>query len=236
MSLTPSQEIFILLEDEKEVPLYRLNRWGRQARGVLAKLKNQGCILKEKKDDDIYYKITDKGEKSIDKLLKPLKQTGKWDGRWRLVMFNIPEAKRNLRDRIRRSLVKLGMGILQPSVWISPNDIKDEIEETKKKLNLENTLKYFEVTRNTSLDRTILEKSWNLPELEDEYRQFNFKSERILRNIDNDRPSRYTAKKLIFEYALILQKDPIIPWEFRNKDEVRRKAQELYLKLREYVT
>lgn len=236
MNLTPSQEILVLLEHEKQVPLYRLNRWGRQARGVLAKLTHQGWAMKEKKDDDIYYKITGKGEKAMDKLLRPLKQTGTWDGRWRLVMFNIPETRRDLRDRIRRSFVKLGMGILQPSVWISPNDIKDEIEEMQGKLNLKNTLKYFEVTRNSSLDRSILGKSWNLPQLEDEYRQFNFKTERILKNIDKNSLSSYSAKKLIFEYALILRNDPILPWEFRQKDELRRQAHELYSKLRGYVT
>src|SRR3990167_5715390 len=151
MFLSPMQEIFILLEDEKEVPLYRLNRWGRQARGALAKLKNLQWAERSRRDDEIYYRITEKGEKVIDKMLSPLKVTGKWDGRWRLVLFNIPEVNRSLRDKIRQGLKRLGMGILQPSVWISPNDVREEIEELKARLNLTNSLKYFEVSRNKSL-------------------------------------------------------------------------------------
>lgn len=235
MSLSPLQEIFILLEDEKEVPLFRLNRWGRQTRGVLAKLKNYGWTAKKNNADEASYIITEKGEKEFDRVLKPLKETGKWDGRWRLVIFNVPETKRDIRDRIRRGLSKLGMGILQPSVWISPKDIKNEIENLRKRLNLTNTLKYFEVTRNNSLDKTIIEKSWNLPGLEDDYKKFNFNAERILKNIDKDPNPRFTAKKQIFQYALILQQDPILPWEFRKADPLRQKAHEIYLELRSHI-
>ncbi len=235
MSLSPLQEIFILLEDEKKVPLYRLNRWGKQTRGVLAKLKNYGWTDKKLIDGEPHYIITTEGEKEFDRVLKNLKETGNWDGRWRLVIFNVPETKRDLRDRIRRALGLLGMGILQPSVWISPKDIKNEVANIRTRLKLENTLKFFEVSRNAALDKTIIEKSWKLADIEDDYKKFNFNAERILKVLDKDPNPRFTAKKFIFQYALILQKDPILPWEFREKDTLRKLAHELYLKLRGYV-
>lgn len=235
MALTPLQEIFVLLEDEKEVPLFRLNRWGKQARGVIAKLKKYGWITRINTNDDILYKITEKGEKAADKILAPLKHTGNWDGRWRLVMFDIPESKRDVRDKLRRSLSNLGMGILQASVWISPNDIRKDVTEITERLDLGTTLKFFEVTRNSTLDKTIIETSWNLPELEDTYKSYILRSERILKSIDKDPNVRFTTKKLILEYATILQKDPILPWEFREKDILRKTAHQLYLKLRTFV-
>lgn len=235
MPLSPMQEIFILLEDEKEVPLYRLNRWGRQARGVLAKLKKLGWATKVINSGESYYRITEKGEKAIDRILKPLKSGGSWDGRWRLVMFDIPESKRGLRDRLRRDLAKLGLGILQASVWISPNDIKDDIAKLSEKYDIGPSLKFFEVARNQNLDKTIIEKSWNLPELSDAYKKFNFQAERILKTIDRDPNQKFTAKKLIFEFALIKQKDPFLPVEFRDQDTLRKKAQELYQLLRAYI-
>ncbi len=235
MALTPLQEIFVLLEDEKEVPLFRLNRWGKQARGVISKLKKYDWITKVDGKDETFYKITEKGEKAVDKLLAPLKTTGKWDGRWRLVMFDIPESKRDVRDKLRRSLSKLGMGILQASVWISPNDIRKDITETVERLNLGTTLKCFEVTRNSTLDKTIIEKSWNLPELDDNYKSYILRSERILKSINKSPNARFTAKKLIFEYASILQKDPILPWEFRQNDNLRKRAHEVYQNLRKFA-
>ncbi len=235
MTLMPMQEIFILLEDEKEVPLFRLNRWGKKTRGVLAKLKRMGWIEKSERNNEVNYKITQKGEREFDKVLRPLKLTGKWDGRWRLVMFDVPETKRDVRDRLRRALVKMGLGILQASVWISPHDIKKEVEDIGKRLNLENSIRYFEVSRNPNLDRTIIEKSWNLPEISDAYRKFNFGVERYLRIADKVNNQRFAAKKLIYEYALILQKDPIMPVEFRDKDEIRKNAHKNYLKIRDLI-
>lgn len=235
MALLPMQEIFILLEDEKKVPLYRLNRWGKQARGVLAKLTKLAWVEKFIDSGEIYYRITQKGEKAVDKLLSPLKASGKWDGRWRLVMFDIPEKKRAVRDQLRRDLAKLGLGILQASVWISPNDIKAEIEKMSVKYGLEKSLRFFEMSRNENLDKTIIEKSWNLPELTDAYKKFNFQTERLLKNIGRDPNPKFAAKKMVFELALIMQQDPYLPIEFRNKDLLRNKTNELYKELRSYI-
>ncbi len=215
-----------------------MNRWGRQTRGVLAKLKKLGWAEKIQKDNEIYYRITPKGEKEFDKILKPLKIVGTWDGLWRLVIFNIPENKRDVRDRLRRALSKLGLGILQSSVWISPNDIKKDIAEIGTRLGLSHSLRFFEVTRNKSLDKTIIEKSWNLPELLDLYKKFNLEVTRVLKTVTKSSQSsspNFALKKLIFEYALILQKDPILPQEFREKDNLRKKAHEYYLELKKQL-
>jgi phenylacetic acid degradation operon negative regulatory protein len=52
-----------------------------------------------------------------------------WDGRWRLVIFDIPESKNKLRVRLRRSLQEQHFGYLQNSVWITPDPI-DEFSVT----------------------------------------------------------------------------------------------------------
>jgi DNA-binding transcriptional regulator PaaX len=44
----------------------------------------------------------------------------KWDGRWRLVLFDIPETKRSLRDYARAVLKRLGCKEFQRSTWIYP--------------------------------------------------------------------------------------------------------------------
>lgn len=52
-----------------------------------------------------------------------------WDGKWRMVIFDIPEEKRAQRDFLRRQLKWLGFKELQKSVWIFPYDIKRDFEE-----------------------------------------------------------------------------------------------------------
>lgn len=229
------QEILVLLEDENQLPVYRINRWGKSARGALSKLKNLSYAIKIKVGDEDWYKITSKGEQYFDETLALLKENNNWDKKWRLVMFDIPESKRNIRDKLRRSLNALGMGILQASVWISPNDIRVDVEKISQKLKLENAIKFFEVSATPSLNQQIIDKSWNLPEINLFLEHFIRDAQRAMKNMGKGNGDRYNSKKLIFEYAQILKKDPKLPLEFVQKDELRKRARETYLQLRKYV-
>jgi phenylacetic acid degradation operon negative regulatory protein len=46
-----------------------------------------------------------------------------WDGKWRLVLFDIPEREMNLRTNLRRHLLARRFGYLQNSVWVSPHPL-----------------------------------------------------------------------------------------------------------------
>src|SRR5882724_12545754 len=48
-----------------------------------------------------------------------------WDGRWRLVVFDVPMAQNSHRARLRRHLRARGFGCLQNSLWIAP-DLSEE--------------------------------------------------------------------------------------------------------------
>lgn len=50
----------------------------------------------------------------------------RWDGQWRLVLFDVPEARSTARDKLRRYLRSRGFGYLQNSVWITPDPLADE--------------------------------------------------------------------------------------------------------------
>ena len=49
-----------------------------------------------------------------------------WDGRWRLVLFDVPTAQNSHRVRLRRYLRDKGFGYLQKSVWITPDSLEEE--------------------------------------------------------------------------------------------------------------
>ncbi len=44
----------------------------------------------------------------------------KWDGIWRVVVFDVPEVKKNIRDELRRGIRLYGFHQLQQSVWVYP--------------------------------------------------------------------------------------------------------------------
>ncbi len=76
----------------------------------------------------LYYELTERGQQRLARyrisaegeLLQRRTETPTWDGRWRLVIFDIPEKKRRLRDAIRDALRGGNFLMLQQSVFIYP--------------------------------------------------------------------------------------------------------------------
>ncbi|MGK5114923.1 MULTISPECIES: PaaX family transcriptional regulator [unclassified Geodermatophilus] len=46
-----------------------------------------------------------------------------WDGRWRMVIYTVPETDRAVRERVRRTLTRHGFGPLAPATWLSPHRV-----------------------------------------------------------------------------------------------------------------
>jgi len=57
------------------------------------------------------------------KIKKPLK----WDGYWRIVVFDIPEDEKKARSALRIKLKDLGFYPMQKSVFVYPYDCQDEV-------------------------------------------------------------------------------------------------------------
>ncbi len=57
------------------------------------------------------------------------KKPKKWDGKWRIVIFDIPEIDRLFRDILRKHLFTLGFYKLQQSVFVSPYPYEKPILE-----------------------------------------------------------------------------------------------------------
>ena len=55
------------------------------------------------------------------------KRPPRWDGRWRVLIFDVPEYRKSIRDKIRRTLMHVGFIRLQDSVWVCPYDCEDLI-------------------------------------------------------------------------------------------------------------
>jgi DNA-binding transcriptional regulator PaaX len=83
----------------------------------------------------------------------------KWDGKWRLVVFDVPERWRYLRDNLREHLLRLGLYPIQKSVWLFPYPCDDLVQLIKVDLGLGRNVQYF--TTKSFADREE-EKLWRL--------------------------------------------------------------------------
>jgi CRISPR-associated endonuclease Cas2 len=94
-------------------------------------LKKRKLIEVKREDHDVCIALTEEGRKragkyQIDDL--EIKTPKKWDGKWRVVIFDIPDGQRVQRDAFRRKLKEFGFFSLQKSVWVHLFDCKEEIE------------------------------------------------------------------------------------------------------------
>lgn len=71
-----------------------------------------------------------------------IKKPKKWDGKWRIVMFDIPEKIRNARDALRHKLRELGFYELQKSVLVYPFECRDEIDFIAEVFNIRQHVRY----------------------------------------------------------------------------------------------
>ncbi|PIR73636.1 MAG: hypothetical protein COU40_01500 [Candidatus Moranbacteria bacterium CG10_big_fil_rev_8_21_14_0_10_35_21] len=65
-----------------------------------------------------------------------IKKPVKWDGLWRVVIFDVPERLRQGRNALVEKLKKLGFFTLQKSVFIYPYECKNEIDYIVEIFNL----------------------------------------------------------------------------------------------------
>ncbi|MEK7542249.1 MAG: CRISPR-associated endonuclease Cas2 [Patescibacteria group bacterium] len=74
--------------------------------------------------------LTPKGAARVLQVRRKIKEKKKRkDGKWIMVIFDIPEKKKKAREFLRDALVDLGYEQFQKSVWICPYDVYKETEE-----------------------------------------------------------------------------------------------------------
>jgi DNA-binding transcriptional regulator PaaX len=71
-----------------------------------------------------------------------IKKPKKWDRKWRVIIFDIPEKKRGKREQIRRLFLQAGLERLQDSVWVYPYDCEDVLTLLKTDLGISKNLLY----------------------------------------------------------------------------------------------
>ena len=69
-----------------------------------------------------------------------------WDRKWRIVIFDIPEKLKKVRDAICYHLKRLGFIELQHSVFITPFKCRDEIEYLIEFYKTRRFIRYIEAT------------------------------------------------------------------------------------------
>ena len=103
---------------------------------------------KEKEDGKVEIILTKNGRKKALKFQfdeMKIKKPDEWDGKWRVVIFDIPEKKKRAREALRDKLKELGFKELQKSVFIFPFECEDEIDFIVEVFEIRNCVRFLRV-------------------------------------------------------------------------------------------
>ena len=139
-----------------------------------------------------------------------------WDGRWRLVLFDLPVNATATRSALRRFLLRHSFGYLQQSVWITPDGLA-EVRRLLRKLpaDVESLMLMEGRPCGGESDAAIVRGAWDFPRINGLYEQH----QAVLRDRP-EIPTRHTPPTPEFRawarcerevWKAAVRRDPLLP-------------------------
>lgn len=203
----------------------------QKTKSTLSLLVKDGLILKTSQEEpSLIYSITEKG---LDELaltfpfFRFLKRD--WDGKWRILSYEIPEQKRDLRDKLRREVAGWGLGPWHRSFWLTPHPIIGQLRILLTGKEEEKYVQAFESDHSFGDEEVLIEKVWGKSELDKKYRAL-FKSWHVTLSQDEEKVDK--LKKVVREYVNVLRDDPGLPKKLIGDNWIGFEAITIYKEIR----
>lgn len=212
----------------------------RMCRGDLLKVRRDGVKS--------YYSLTQDGFSLLDKGAQRIfeRKRNNWDGIWNIVVYFIPEEKREARDQLRQELSWMGYGPLSVSTWISPRDLSKEVEEIAEKLQIKEHVQIFQAKHQGFTDpQSIISRCWDPNRIHKKYAsliaKYRPKLEAHRRRLQAGESAESSGCfverfKLIDEYRRLPFFDPDLPEEFLPQNWLRSQAVALFDEYHDLLT
>lgn len=110
--------------------LFGKRRWQKPASGSIRQSRYRLVKLGLLEYQNGFLRLTQRGKMVLQNLeLRDyqLQKPKRWDGKWRVLIFDIYESHKSIRNRLRLTLTAVGFQRLQDSVWVYPYDCEDFI-------------------------------------------------------------------------------------------------------------
>ncbi|TAK34865.1 MAG: phenylacetic acid degradation operon negative regulatory protein PaaX [Chloroflexota bacterium] len=206
-------------------------------RSTLSRMSSRGWFRTRQHGRNSYYSLTPKGavllREGVQRIFHPRKDP--WDGKWLVVIYQIDEKQRELRNRLRERLAWLGFGRLNQSTWISPHDCRQDVEVVLDELQVRRYVEtFYGVRHGRTSDREIVERCWNTKALTKKYAEFisryepQYQSMLAEPDLDSSREHFTRRFELIHEYRQLPYIDPNLPADLLPDDWLGDRAQELF--------
>lgn len=204
-------------------------------RVATSRLRKEGWLTAAREGRETVYALTPRAVAMLDEGRTRIFQraAGPWDGQWHMVIYQVPETDRPLREQLRRRLSWLGFGPLSPSVWVSPHDrasqVRDEFSDhPSARLDV-----FRSRSAGAAADLDIASRAWDLAALDRDYTEL---LHRYRPRVDcyregtlDDRAALVERMHLISDYRRFPFRDPDLPPELLPAGWPGRAAHDMFL-------
>lgn len=194
-----------------------------------------GEIERVEKNGKVYFRLTTQGRGRLARDF-PLARFGgeKWDGRWRVVIFDIPEENKVVREEVREKLKELGFGMLQKSVWLTPFKLEEDLTNFLAAKRLSPYVLVM-VVKELWVDdeQELASKIWKLDRLGKLYEELVWEWGKMTREFEekgDKEKLRMAAFDWEREFLSLLRTDPCLPPELTPTGWMGEEAREIYKK------
>ena len=131
------------LYDETWSDIFETARQKSEMPVIFSRLEKKGMVRFLNTDGILTASLTAKGSQYLKEnflhIKKPADENKIWDGKWHIVIFDIPVARTKTRNILRFHLKKIGFVQIQGSVWVYPYECNELVTliKTNFKLNEE---------------------------------------------------------------------------------------------------
>lgn len=197
----------------------RLRGYSYQKRSAVTMVKRM--LKKEIAVENDRLRLSASGRRSVEDWVPVIKyKKAHWDGKWRLIIYDVPEKYRKKRNQIREILNRHGYGLWQKSVYITPHPVMVEVARWLKTKQLFKYVVCLESKQVGGIDNRELAAM--VFKNEARLEQWTKLSQRIMR------------QDMARELDEVLEKEPWLPLELEDKRITALKKKVIKLVGRKY--
>lgn len=208
-------------------------------RSAVSRMSKQGWIVSRREANKSYYSLTERGKKRMEEAAGRIyrMEPAEWDGKWRTLLYTIPEERRHIRDELRKELIWSGFGLLSNGVWITPNQLKEQIYDIIDKYDIKEDVYFFEAkNEGFQVNKQIIRSCWDIDHINMLYEKFIHAYEekmianamKIERGDMSDQDCFVERTLLVHYYRKSLFVDPGIPKELLPEKWLGERAAKLF--------
>ena len=182
----------------------------------VARLERQGFLERRSKENRIYRLTTAGRLRAIGGRDPKVQWRRPWDGYWRLICFDVPIADDLQRRRLRHYLRTRWFGLLQGSVWITPDEVQEQNELLQStKVDVKSLVIFQARACAGESDRDIVVAGWDFDRINLAYRRhLRMLDERPLHKVISPSGARALLNWAEAEHAAwtnTIAVDPLLP-------------------------